>query len=204
MRRYTYAVVLVSMLLSSSAWAGETYEPGPELQESFDFNFERTHDRGLYLRGSAGLGYTATQVVPAAPGGEAGDQAGVGLTYGAHLGGFVSERFALHLSQWGQLGAERGFLSVGPGLTFYFAEDANHFLSVVAGATTLYDAAPDVGVFTEMGLATELELGTGWWVTPHSSLGVSLVGGATAFDLDRNQVAGQAWYAGARLTFALN
>jgi hypothetical protein len=35
-------------------------------------------------------------------------------------------------------------------------------------------------------------------------MGVSLVGGGTAFDLDGDQVAGSGWYAGVRMTLAVN
>lgn len=199
------SLMALMALKTSSAFAQDEYvEPGPDLAESFDFNFERTHDKGVYLRASAGLGFASSTVSPPAPGGETGDQSGMSLTYGAHLGGFVAPRVSLHLSQWGQIGAERGFLSAGPGLTFYFLEDANFFFSVAAGATTLYDAAPDLDAFTQLGLGTEAELGTGWWVSPESSLGLSLVGGATAFDLDGDQVAGSGWYAGLRMTYAFN
>ena len=95
-------------------------------------------------------------------------------------------------------------MGVGPGLTFYFDETQNYYLSVAAGASTLYDEAPDLEPLTQWGLSAEAELGMGWWVSAHGSLGISLVAGATAFDLDRDQVAGSGFHAGARLTFSLN
>lgn len=199
------AVLATMMFVSTSAWAQEEYvEPGPEIAEAFEFNFEKNHDQGVYLRASAGLGFVATDVSPPAPGASSGELAGAGLTYGAHIGGFVAPRVALHLSQWGQISPERGFLSAGPGVTFYLLEDANFFFSAAGGVTTLYDAAPDLDAFTQIGLGGEVEFGTGWWVSPHTSLGLSLVGGGSAFDLDGDQVAGAGWYAGLRMTFAVN
>lgn len=203
----TITMTLVLLVLGGApgqamAEEGEYLESGPEFGESFEFNFERTHDRGLYARVSAGLGWVATEVVP--PAALEVAHAGVGLTYGAHLGALALPQFSLHLSQWGQVGPERGFLSLGPGLTFYFEEDDNTFLSVAAGATTLYDAAPDLDPLTQWGLGGEVEVGMGWWVAAHSSLGVSLVGGGSAFDLDGDGIAGAGWYASLRMTFAFN
>jgi hypothetical protein len=187
---------------------GEYMESGPELVEEFEYNFERVHDKGVYARASAGLGWVSTQLTQGASGETSGAQvrerAGVGLIHGAHVGGLVAGQLALHLSHWGQVAPERGFLSAGGGVTFYFAEDANAFVSVVGGASTLYDASGGVDVFSQWGLGGELELGMGWWVAAHSSMGVSLVGGGTAFDLDGDQVAGSGWYAGVRMTLAVN
>lgn len=197
--------VLCVMMSSQALYAQDYVEPsqGMELGSRFRFNFHRHHDRGLYSRLGAGLGYVSASIIPPYQGAEVEEQ-GLRFGYGAHLGTYVVPRLALHLAQWGQVGARRGGLGVGIGQTFYVRESKNAFLSTSFGAVTLYDQAPDVQFGEQWALGGELEAGLGSWVSLRSSLGASLVAGGHLFDLDQDGVSGSSWYVGMRLTWARN
>ena len=196
------SIACAVLCLPAMSWA-DGFESQPEMARRFSYNFHKQHDRGLYLRLGAGVGYLSSSITPPYEG-ETVEKSGVRFGYGAHLGGYVAPRWALHLSQWGQLGASRGSLGAGPGTTFYFKEAKNMFLSASLGGVTLYDSAPDLDFGTQWALGGELEAGLGTWVSPHASLGVSLVAGGHLLNLDQDMISGSGWHAGARLTWALH
>ena len=191
------------VLASSVAWADEYTAGQTPFEERFTHNFVRAHDRGLYARFSLGVGYVSDQVVPGVS--VARDESrGMRTLYGAHVGGYVAPRLALHLSNFSELGFDRGTFGVGPGLTFYPFEDKNWLLSLSLGGVSLYDGAPDIEFLEQWGVGTEVECGTGWWASDHAAIGLSLVGGAHAFDLDGDGVASSSWHVGLRLSVSLD
>ncbi len=198
--------VLCSIMVSGPAQAGQdTIEPeqNMDVASQFRFNFHRQHDRGVYSRLGAGLGYVSASITPPYQGAQVEDE-GLRMAYGAHLGGFAVPRLALHLSQWGQIGAQRGGLGLGIGQTFYIKESRNTFISTSLGAVTLYDQAPDVRFAEQWALGGEVEAGLGSWVSSRSSLGASLVAGGHVFDVDQDGISGSSWHVGLRLTWARN
>ncbi len=196
-------ITILCVMCASVQVQADEVSPEPELATRFKYNFHKHHDRGLYSRLGAGLGFVSSSITPPYQGAEVEDE-GLRLAYGAHLGAFVVPRLALHVSQWGQLGAQRGGLGVGVGQTFYVKEAKNTFVSTNLGAVTLYDQAPDVRVAQQWALGGEVEAGLGTWVSRRSSLGVSLVAGGHVFDLDQDGISGSSWHAGLRLTWAHN
>lgn len=199
------------LLMGTVGWVGgisdvhaDTLEPdATPMRTTFSTNFARTHDRGVYGRLSLGLGYVSDRVVPGV--GQAEDATkGARAMYGAHAGMLVAPRLALHLSHVAQLGADRGSLGVGGGVSFYPREDKNWLVSMSLGGVSVYDAAPDIVLGEQWGLGGEVEVGSGWWVSDHASLGMSLVGGAHAFDLDGDGIASSSWHVGVRVALSLD
>ena len=117
-REAASALVLMTLLAAPAAASAEPGEleryPGPEIAESFETNFYRVHDAGLYFRLAAGLAYASSEIDPPARGESGGSESGARLTYQAVLGGFPVGRLALGAHQWGTLGGERGVVSAGP------------------------------------------------------------------------------------------
>lgn len=190
------------MLASSHALADE-FNAEPEMATRFQHNFHKHHGRGIYTRLSAGLGYVSASITPPYQGAEVEDE-GLRFGYGAHLGGYVVPRLALHVSQWGQVGASRGGLGLGVGQTFYIRESKNTYISTSVGGVALYDQAPDVAFAAQWALGGEIEAGIGSWVSARSSLGAALVAGGHVLDLDQDGISGSSWHAGIRLTWAIN
>lgn len=205
--KYSISFITLTLLLwSSSSYAEEGIldaNQDIELSTTFSFNFHQHHDRGVYTRLGAGVGYVTASITPPYQGEEV-NETGARFGYNAVLGGFVRPQFAVHLSHWGQLGAHRGSLGAGVGQTFYLKEDQNVFLSTSLGAVTLYDDAPDVTFARQFALGGEVEAGLGTWVSLDSSLGASLVAGGHLLDLDRDAVMGSGWHAGVRVTWAFH
>ena len=177
---------------------------GSPLVESFETNFRRNHDLGPYFRAAVGVGYLSSEVDPPAQGASEDEDAGARVLYHLVLGGYPSEQVVLGIHQWGGLGAARGFVSAGPGASFYFDEEENLFMSFALGVQTFYDPAPDIEVFDQWGASGVLEVGTGWWVSNHWSMGLSFLGGAGTFDLDGDGVRGSSWNVGLAVTLAVN
>ena len=150
------------------------------------------------------MGYLDSEIVPPRQGQAADRDRGVRLTYAAHLAGFVAPRVAVGLSHFGQLSGARGLLGAGPSATLYVKEDSNLYVSLTMGAQTVFDEAPDVQLGQQWGLGGEFEAGTGWWISDHVTLGVSFAAGASALDLDSDDIAARAWHAGLRLHLAIN
>lgn len=196
---------LASLACAPTAAAQERVTPAPTpIKSRFDYNFHRNHDRGVYGRLSAGLAYMDVAIIPPAEGAGLDREAGARGHYAGQLGYLVAPRLSVGLAQWSQLGGTRGVLGAGPAVTFYFKQDRNLFISAAVGAQTVYDEAPDIRLGEQWGLGTELELGTGWWISRRAAFGLSFAGGAAAFDLDGDHIAAQGWHAGLRLTLSMN
>ena len=173
------------------------------VRERFTYNFDHVHDRGVYMRLGLGGGYVSDKITPGIE--QAEDvSSGARWLMGAHLGMLVVPRFALHLSHFGELGADRGALGLGAGVTFYPIESSNWLLGVSLGGVTAYDEAPDIVLGEQWGFGGEAEVGMGWWVGSRTSLGLSVVTGAHAFDLDGDRIASSAWHVGLRVSVSLN
>lgn len=182
--------------------AQERYAPEPELVERFETNFAQTHDRGLYFRTSLGLAYAPTQVLPTLVGQETPSSWKLGQEFS--LGFYPTTQLALHVSQWGSLGATQGEVAAGLGITYYFAEQSNWMISAMLGPMSFYDEAPDVRFLEQWGLAGEVLFGTGWWIASDWNLGLGVVAGAHHGDLDQDGLTSAGWHTGLRVVLGLN
>lgn len=156
-------------------------------------NEPRVHDRGFFLRLSAGVGGAVTrtdildlprsqELTLSGPAGE-GDVA---------VGAVVGRNLAVHASVFGwsvvdpevkindvEGGSEDVTLSLsafGPGLTGYFGP--NMYLSAAIGAATLSAERDRVTVESKTGVALQFVLGKEWWVGRRWGLGLA---GAVGF-----------------------
>lgn len=196
-------LTIVQMGLASVASAQDRV-PVHEMpvKDTFDFDFSRTHDRGLYLRlglgtGFAGLARGTGPVLEESP-----DT--LRMATSLHLGGLVTPGVALHLSQLGLLGARQGSLGLGLGATLMPDVHAQHFVSASLGAATAYDLEREVAPLAQWGFMGEVELGTGWWLTQDSGLLISAYAGGGHVDLEADGVLYMDWRVGARLSWTLD
>jgi len=170
--------------------------------ERFETNFSHTHDRGLYVRLGAGVAYAPQQILPSLVGQDA--PSAWRLDEALALGLYLDDGLVMHLSQWGQLGATRGQLASGLGLSYYFDPQGMTLISASFGATTAYDQAPDINAFEQWGVAASLELGSGWWVSREGGLGFVFGLGAHHMDLDNDGIRSVGWQAGLKLTWSVH
>lgn len=179
---------------------------GATLSRRFAYNFERAHDRGVYARFGLGPNVARALVTPALIEEEGAGSGAQSATMGSQLvvGFYPVERLVLHLGVMGDLGATRGFIHVGPGVSFYFQEQRNLYVSLSLPASTFYDASPDIAPLTQWGQGVIGEAGVGRWVSPHGVLGLALTAGAAGFDYDGDGIAGSSRFIGLRATLSIN
>lgn len=165
-----------------------------QLVERFDHNFDQVHDSGLYWRIGAGTSYTHTQIIPGFEGDDL--DKGWSTTLEACVGGYIANQLVLHASLGSQLGIQRGLITPGVGLTYYFNEHSNWLIGANLGVASIYDAAPDIDLFDQWAISGSAYVGTGWWISPTSSLGVMLSVKGVHMDLDADGVLFAGWLAG--------
>lgn len=172
------------------------------VSERFETNFSHTHDRGLYFRLGAGVAYAPQQILPELVGQET--PSAWRLDEALALGLYLDDGFVAHVTQWGQLGATRGLLASGLGLSYYIDPKGMTLISASLGATTAYDQAPDIKAFEQWGLAGMVELGSGWWISREGGVGFVFGLGAHHMDLDGDGVRSTGWQAGLKLTWSVH
>lgn len=108
---------------------------------------------------------------------------------------------AVHGGIWGVIG--RGLVTVGagPGMTYYFNETGNLWLSAELGPVT---SSHNSRLFSEWGLGGELSIGLFGWMGDRWSMGGSLFTGGEAFDLDANAREIRSWRLSLRFGVADN
>jgi len=144
------------------------------------------HDRGFFLRLSAGLGYAATEAADVEFNGFAGDG-------NFAIGAIVSPGLALHgtLLGWSvtepdvEVGSFEGeaddvttsMSGVGAGLTYYLLPSNVYFSGSLCAATLRLEAdfPGALTVTTESGTGIAIDLGVGkeWWVGKRWGLGLT-------------------------------
>jgi hypothetical protein len=164
-------------------------------------NLPREHDRGFFLRLSAGAGGASTEIE------EEGTElkfSGTSGDYNFALGGVVSPNLAIHgtLSGWTVTDPEveingdefdtddvtLSFAMFGAGITYY-VHPANIYLSGSVGAGILTLEVDGDEESTEAGLGLDLTLGKEWWVGNRWGLGVAAgvnIHSVPAEDIDEN------------------
>lgn len=153
-------------------------------------NAPREHDRGFFLRMSAGVGAASTKIE-----GDLGELKFSGAAGDGNfaVGALVSRNLAVHGTFWGwtvsnpdfEYNDEEGetedatvtMSAFGPGITWYMAP-SNFYLSGSIGAATLsMEKAAPGGVTlsgdSDTGVAVDVTLGKEWWVGNRWGLGVA-------------------------------
>lgn len=175
-----------------------------EIVERFDHNFAQTHDRGWYLRVGAGTRFAHTLLVPAFEGKQDDTVRGWSMGLDVNVGGYIADQLVLHASHWSLLGLSRGVLSQGVGLTYYFDEHSGWFVSSTLGVATVYDQAPDIGLFDQWSLSAQAQFGTSWWISDQASLGVVVHAGGAHADIDGDGVLFAGWQMGVMAIMSWN
>ena len=207
MFHFIHFVLVMTVLMVSSVATAQQYvdeSSDDDISTRFDTNFAHTHDRGFYTRLSAGVLYRYSTVVPPALGQEDEDDKGWIFGYDVNLGWLPTSQLAVHVSQWSDVGAKRGHIAGGLGVTYYFNESQNWFVSSMAGPSFLYDEAPDLKFGDQGGLSAQVQLGTGWWIAPDWVLGCVLSASGEHIDLDADGIYSTGWQAGLRFSLSLN
>lgn len=155
-------------------------------------NAPREHDRGFFLRMSAGAGAASTKI----EGDLGGDLKFSGAAGDANfaIGALVSKNLAVHGTFWGWSMSNPDFeynntdgttenatvtmSAFGPGLTWYMGP-SNFYLSGAVGAASLsmdkdLPGGGNLSGDSDTGVAVDLTLGKEWWVGNRWGLGAAL------------------------------
>lgn len=163
----------------------------------FQKRFDKRHDRGVYFRGSGGLGWASGETLE---GGERIERGmGVAILPSVVVGSVPWEGTALHGGAWGVMGGNALEIGVGPGVTHYFDPAKNFWVSTQAGPVS----RPTTGL-QEWALGGEIEVGLGGWTGARWAMGGSLFGGGTGLDVDGNDRQFSSWRVGLRLNLVHN
>jgi hypothetical protein len=157
-------------------------------------NLPREHDRGVFLRLSAGLGTAKSKIDDFVfEGGELGpnelEMSGMSGDINFAIGGVVARNLAVHatLAGWsvtdpdldfGEISVESddvtlGLSMFGAGVTYYIMP-ANIYLSGSLGAAVLTLDVDGDDAESDAGLGIDLTVGKEWWVGSRWGLGAAL------------------------------
>jgi len=177
--------------------------PPPESMDGFHI-----HD-GFYLRVQTGIGFAS---LASTAGGVKTAMAGGGLAFGAAAGGVIAHNLVLYgavfetdtvnpdvqvggTSMATQIG-HIALQGIGPGVAYYFGR-INLYISVTLALTRFwtFDGNGNQLDTSKLGLASDLQVGKEWWVSPDWGLGIAaqLIGGSLK---DQNDPS-LSWSAGA-------
>jgi hypothetical protein len=201
---------VVSLIVVAGVWStGVTPSMAQELdgeevssrdqpvKRRFETKFDKRHDRGVYVRMSAGVGWASGQTLDG--GTRVSQGMGVGLLPSLAVGSVLWEGTALHGGVWGLMSGNSIEIGVGPGLTHYFDPAKNLWISAQAGPVT----RPSRGL-SEWAAGGELEGGVGGWTGDHCARRRSLFGGGTGGNFDGNDRRFSSWRIGLRLNLVHN
>ena len=189
-RRLAVYAVAGAVLAASPAFAQETVDGREDRY--------RRH-QGLFLRFDAGGGYLKSS---AAPNGTDASLSGPALSFGVSLGANVVENLSIfgHMSissapfptaslggsSVGTSNSSLEFLSIGPGVNYYFMP-SNFYLSGMVVLTGLITALEGASGSTKAGFGAKLAVGKEWWVTDRWGLGIA---GQFSFGSNRDKGSG--------------
>jgi hypothetical protein len=193
------SVVMSVAMVSTQAKAGdgeldgERVEMEQPVHRRFQRNLRFNHDRGVLVRVAAGAGYSSREVGVIVE--------GIGVTPQIAVGWLPVEATAIHLSGWGSIGQSVTTVGAGPGVTHYFEQKENLWVSAQIGPVT---ADAGGSWFEQWALGGELEAGLFGWTGARFSMGGSLFGGVEGIDLDGDQKEISGWRLGIRVGMVYN
>ncbi len=172
---------------------GERQPIRQPVQRRFQRNLRYNHDRGVFFRMGAGAGYGARDLGVSVK--------GIGVMPQIAVGWLPVEATAIHLSGWGLIGQDVMTLGAGPGVTHYFDQRENLWISAQIGPVTADGGGM---LFEQWALGGELEAGLFGWTGARFSMGGSLFGGVAGIDLDGDDRQISGWRLGIRVGVVYN
>lgn len=170
--------------------------PPQKIFSRYQTDFAFHHDRGFYFAASLGPQWNHSIEKP--------DAKAVRFGGKINAGWFVAHGVSLFGSAWGNFLESASLMAAGPGVGFLF-DSSNISIDLSCGVGRVFNALEREKIknFAETVLAANLSIGKYWWLSPSTSLGVSLSSGIHGFTLTEGELSSFGWNVGLGLALLL-